>query len=79
MGIRTPHVEQLLAELEASRLPPPAVRRSLRVSAGISCRQLGGLTGVTATTVSRWERGAQPRVAHAIQYREVLDALRNLS
>jgi DNA-binding transcriptional regulator YiaG len=78
MAYTSTKVDGFLSRLQASRLPSPAVRRDIRVSAGVSCRQLAFLIGVTATTVIRWENGATPHTEHAIRYREVLDALQIL-
>ena len=79
MAYTSTHVDGFLSQLQASRLPSPAIRRDIRLSAGVSCRQLALLVGVTPMTVIRWEKGATPHTEHAIRYREVLDALQSLT
>jgi DNA-binding transcriptional regulator YiaG len=79
MTYKSMNVDGFLSHLQASRLPSPAVRRGIREDAGVSCRQLAVLVGVTTTTITRWERGATPHAEHAIRYREVLEALGSLT
>lgn len=69
-------VQDLLEDVRASRLPPPAERRATRVLANVSLREAGAALGVDPMTVLRWERGATPRRDHAIAYGAFLRALR---
>jgi DNA-binding XRE family transcriptional regulator len=66
--------------VRASRLPPPSVRQRIRRKARVSLRMMGAQLGVTPMTVLRWEHGdAEPRLAHAIAYRRLLDELQDAS
>jgi DNA-binding XRE family transcriptional regulator len=66
----------LAEQVRASRLPPPRERRRIREAARVSLRRAGEELGVDPMTVLRWERGVvEPRLEHAIAYRELLDAL----
>jgi predicted transcriptional regulator len=69
----------LAERLAASRLPTPAVRRSIRTAAGASLRDIASELGVTPMTVARWETGSEPRLSHAIAYRRLLDQLREIA
>lgn len=66
-----------LAELvRASRLPPPAERRRIRLAAGVSLRRMGDALGVTAPTVHNWENsGDGPSMENAARYRALLEQL----
>lgn len=80
MTSNTIDLDGLLAEVRAARLPAPATRRSLRHEAGISLREAAAALGVAVMTLHRWECGqSTPRRAHAVRYRQFLDALRGLS
>jgi DNA-binding transcriptional regulator YiaG len=68
-------IDRLLADLRASRLPPSGRRRRIRQEAGASLRDIARALGVSPMTVLRWEEGVQPKRAHAIAYRQLLDAL----
>jgi len=68
----------LIARMRASRLPPPAARRSIRLAAGVSLRELAEAfpIPVSPMTVLRWEKGqTAPRRNHAVAYRRLLDEL----
>ena len=59
------------------RLPPPALRRAVRQSAGMSAAQVATALGVTRQAVSAWERGTRcPRGEMLEAYVAVLDELR---
>ncbi|MFC7488779.1 helix-turn-helix domain-containing protein [Knoellia sp. CPCC 206453] len=63
----------------ARRLPSPALRRAIRLEAGLSTVQLGRAMGVTRQAVSQWETGTRtPRGDHLIAYVAVLDELRRV-
>lgn len=67
----------LVEQLAASQLPSPTRRRSIRLEAKASLRDVAAELGVTPTTVMRWERGeAEPRRSRATAYRHLLDALK---
>lgn len=66
----------LAARVAAGRLPTAPVRKSIRLSAGVTLRELADELGVSPMTVHRWEGGVEPRRDTAIRYRELLDALR---
>ena len=72
-----PELDELLAyQRRARMLPPPSVRRLLRVRAGISVRQLAGAIGVSPAAVSRWETGLRrPRGATLETYSAALERL----
>ncbi|MEJ7772532.1 MAG: hypothetical protein WKF51_11575 [Geodermatophilaceae bacterium] len=72
---------ELVEKIRAGQLPPPYVRESIRRTAGASYAEMGAAMTppVTGVTVWRWEQGkAVPRRDHAIAYRQLLDALREL-
>jgi transcriptional regulator with XRE-family HTH domain len=57
-------------------LPPPALRRALRESAGLTQSEIGEALGVRRESVSRWEAGLRmPRGDLLIQYAELLESL----
>lgn len=72
----------LNAQLETARLrrqlPPPAERRLLRISQGVSLAAIAQeCGGVSAVTALRWETGQrQPAGPHLQRYVEVLRRLR---
>jgi len=56
------------------------MRRTIRVSAGVTLNEVASEIGVTSMTVLRWERGeTEPRRDRAIAYRELLEGLRGVS
>jgi DNA-binding transcriptional regulator YiaG len=67
---------KLVERVKATQLPPPRERRAIRVKARATLQDVGDELGVTANSVSRWERGDEPRPRLAIRYRQLLDALR---
>lgn len=70
----------LAERVRAAQLPSPAVRRSIRLSAGVTLAEIGAELGVTPVTVLRWERGTcEPRRERAVAYRQLLDALREIT
>lgn len=70
----------LAERIQAAQLPPPSERRAIRENAGASLREVAEEVGVTASAVLHWERGDRAiRRRHAVAYRHVLDALRELS
>lgn len=59
------------------KLPPPAMARAIRESAGVSQAQVATELGVARLTVSRWENGTRhPRRALAVRYTQLLNELR---
>jgi len=70
----------LAERVRAAKLPAPAVRRSIRLGAGVTLAEMAAELDVTPVTVLRWERGSsEPRRARAIAYRRLLDAVREAS
>lgn len=60
------------------RLPPPAVRRSLRLAAGLSQQDIAAPLRVTRECIAQWEKGARtPRGDRAEQYLAILDRCRS--
>lgn len=59
------------------KLPPPAVRRLLRETAGVSLAQVARAVGVSKQCVSQWELGSRrPSGERLERYIAVLDTLR---
>ncbi|MER5647311.1 helix-turn-helix transcriptional regulator [Streptosporangium sp. NPDC002524] len=74
-GDREP-IQGLAARARAAQLPPPNECQQIRQRARVSLREMASALGVTAMTLSRWERGqAVPTLDHAITYRGLLDEL----
>lgn len=70
----------LVDSVRAARLPSPALRREIRLNAGVSLAEIGAELGVTGVAVLRWERGtATPRRDRAIAYNALLEKLREAS
>lgn len=65
----------LVAQVQATRLPPPAKRRAIRVAAGVSARAMARACDVTVMTLLKWEDGATPKPERAIVYGALLRAL----
>lgn len=60
------------------RLPPPEVRRALRVNANVSQAAVAAAVGVSAEEVCRWERGTRtPRPGPTLD--KYLDTLNRLA
>lgn len=75
-----PDFNGVLEEVQARRLPPPTARRRLRVSAGLTLRDIGAALDVAPLTVQRWETGrSRPRRDHALRYRELLERLEGIT
>jgi DNA-binding transcriptional regulator YiaG len=59
------------------RLPPPEVRRALRIACGTTQDEIAQAMGCTRQAVALWEQGKrQPNGAHLATYVEILQALR---
>jgi len=62
------------------RLPPPALRRAIRESSGLSGSTVAKALGVSRQTVSHWECGVRtPRSPLLEAYVEILDELQKVS
>jgi transcriptional regulator with XRE-family HTH domain len=74
-------LQDLTQRLESRRkLPPPKVRRAIRLAAGASQADVGEVVGVTRQSVSLWEAGSRtPRGGHLDAYLDVLRTLRDLA
>ncbi|WP_431900220.1 helix-turn-helix domain-containing protein [Nonomuraea sp. bgisy101] len=67
----------LADRVRAAQLPSPQVRRRIRRDSRATLRDFADELGVSAMTVLRWEQGkAEPRMDHAIAYRQLLDQMR---
>lgn len=67
---------ELVADVKACRLPPPARRRRIREEADVSLRAMAKVLGVTAGALQRWEAGTvTPRRANAVKYGRLLHML----
>jgi DNA-binding transcriptional regulator YiaG len=73
--------EQLLAQVRARRiLPPAAERRRIREDAHVSQHEIAKAVGVSWTAVYRWEQGSRPRLReHEIRYADLLADLRRIT
>jgi hypothetical protein len=71
----------LAEDVAAAQLPSLRLRRSIRLRAGASLRDMASEMGrrgcpVSAMAVLHWERGtSEPKREHAIAYRQLLDDL----
>ncbi len=55
------------------RLPPPEVRRAIRIASGVHASEIATLLGVTRQAVSKWERGlCSPSDEHLDAYVAIL-------
>lgn len=76
-------IEALSEQARAHRdLPPPAVRRSIRESAGLSQDDLARVFDppIHRETVSRWEAGERtPRGKRLVQYVAILRRLQRIA
>jgi DNA-binding transcriptional regulator YiaG len=68
----------IAAKMRAKRtLPPLAMRRAIRLGAGLSQSDVAEILGVHRETVHRWEAGDRtPRGALLVAYVDLLDKLR---
>lgn len=58
------------------RLPPPPLRRVIRLRAGLTQKDLAGAIGTTRATIARWELGTRtPRGKLLLAYVTVLELL----
>ena len=70
-------MNNLVDQLRATCLPPPAERRAIRRRAKARLEDIAKAVGVDPMTVSRWERGlSEPWPKNRDDYLRVLDALR---
>lgn len=59
------------------RLPPPAIRRALRVAAGLTLQDVADVVGVTRQAVAKWETGERnPAGGARTAYAQALSDLR---
>ena len=72
-------IEQILATARwrvLNRLPSPAARKSIRVEAGLTQRDVAAVVGVSRSEVSRWESGrVMPSRETAGKYLALLERL----
>lgn len=70
---------RLLDKAKAYReLPPPSMRRAIRIGAGVTQQDIADERGVTRAAVSRWESGErQPRGDDLIGYVAILKSLQD--
>src|SRR5262249_10208834 len=73
----TQRFEGLLTKARTRRaLPPPAARRLIRESAGLTQQEMAEPLGVDQATIARWENGQRfPRTSLLDAYAELLDRL----
>jgi len=63
--------------LARRRLPVPAMRRAIRLDAGLTQADVAETMGVHRESVARWEAGARtPRGRTLVAYVDLLDELR---
>lgn len=73
---------QLVEDIRSRQLPPRARRRQIREAADATISEVAAACKVSYFSVWAWEKpdGAiEPRTAHRIVYRKVLDALEELA
>ena len=72
---------KLLDKAKAHReLPPPSMRRAIRIGAGVTQQDIADEQGVTRAAVSRWESGErQPRGDDLLAYVAILKSLQDNS
>lgn len=70
-------LDELVANVRQRRqLPPPQMRRAIRVSAGVSLAKVAQTVGVSPQAVHMWERGErEPSGQNLPRYIAVLGAL----
>ncbi len=61
---------------EDDGLPPPKIRRLLRVAAELTQAEMGAKLGVTSSAVSGWEHGSAPTGDLRLAYARLLRAIR---
>lgn len=73
--------EQLLEQVRARRvLPPAAERRRIREAAGVSQHEMAKALGVSWTAIYRWETGSKPRQReHEVGYADLLAELKRVA
>ncbi len=70
-------LDDLAASVRAARLPEPEERRRIREGARVTVREGAAVCGVSKQTFLDWETAkTEPRRAHAIVYRQLLDTLK---
>ena len=57
-------------------LPPPKIRRLLRVAAAMTQTEMGAKLDASASSVSQWEQGGNPRGETRFAYAALLRELR---
>jgi DNA-binding transcriptional regulator YiaG len=77
--VSDPRGELLAAASLYQRLPDARRRVRIREDAAVTQRQMADALGVSAMTLSRWERGVRPRARHAQAYLELLEQLQELA
>jgi len=78
-SVSDPRGELLEAASLYLRLPDARRRVRIREDAFLTQRQVAEALGVSAMTLSRWERGVRPRARHAQAYVELLEQLQELA
>jgi transcriptional regulator with XRE-family HTH domain len=70
---------KLAEKVRAKReLPSPAVRRAIRIAAGVSQQDIADELGLTRAAVGRWETGDRlPSGDHLLGYVKILRTLRD--
>jgi DNA-binding transcriptional regulator YiaG len=70
-------VRELVELHRQDRLPPPDVRRALRLVAGVTQGELAAALGRTRPTITRWENGSrEPRGEDRRRYLDAIEELR---
>jgi transcriptional regulator with XRE-family HTH domain len=72
---------KLAQKVRAKReLPPPAERRAIRISAGVSQEDIAKELGLSRAAISRWETDKRcPQDEHLLAYVKILRTLRSES
>lgn len=77
-AIREAIAEARVSDL-ALPLPPPGVRKALRIGAGLTQERLAAPVGVSRVAISRYENGLrEPRGELRRRYIEALEAMRGV-
>lgn len=84
MTTTTPSADnlKLVRDIRSRQLPSRARRRQIREAAGATISEVADACGVTYFSVWAWERPdgtIEPRPAHRLTYRRILDALEALA